>query len=114
MGVNHVVSIRLPQVSAAGSRWRRHVSHVLVAAAVMGLLTLGQAMAQEAETDASEAPAMPVPGKNGKVCQYEDVTGSRMKKRVCHTPEQWEARERAARDMVRELDRKSPGGPRLE
>ena len=113
MSVNHVASPRLPQTSARGARWR-HFGHALVATAAMGLLSIGQAMAQEADTEAAQAPATAVPGKNGKVCQYEDVTGSRMKKRVCHTPEQWAARERAARDMVRELDRKSPGGPRQE
>ncbi|MGJ4728239.1 hypothetical protein [Luteimonas sp. SDU101] len=114
MRVNHIGSIRYPRISGAGPRWRRHIGYALVAAVTMSLLSVGLAMAQEAGAEAAQAPAVPVPGKNGKICQHEDVTGSRMKKRVCHTPEQWEARERAARDMVRELDRKSPGGPRDE
>lgn len=114
MGVNHVASIHLPEPPVVGRRLRRHISRALVVAAALGLLFVGQAMAQEAETDAAPAPATPGPGKDGKVCQYEDVTGSRMKKRVCDTPERWAARERAAKDMVRELDRKSPGGPRQE
>lgn len=114
MGVDHVGSIRLHCASGTGA-WRRpHIGHALVVAAAMTLSSIGPAIAQEAETDASQAPALPAPGRNGKVCQYEDVTGSRMKKRVCHTPEQWEARERSAKEAVRELDRKSPEGPRLE
>ncbi|WP_149194827.1 hypothetical protein [Luteimonas suaedae] len=73
---------------------------------------MGQVFAQDA-ADLASVPAAEQTspsartGSNGKVCHYEVVTGSRMKKRVCHTPEQWEARERAARDLVREIDGKS-------
>lgn len=77
------------------------------------LLSIGQAGAQEAaqgavqeveESASTSSPLSDVQIRNGKVCQYEDVTGSRMRRRVCHTPEQWEARERAAKTIARELD----------
>ncbi|TYT25694.1 hypothetical protein FZO89_05170 [Luteimonas viscosa] len=86
----------------------RRTRCLLFAGAIIGLLSIGQAMAQEAVEPASTQASKPTkPGKNGKVCQLEDVTGSRMKKRVCYTPAQWEARESAAKAMVRELDGKS-------
>lgn len=86
-------------VRATASRAR----HLLFAIAAVGLLSLGPAAAQEpGETAAERTPAKP--GKSNKVCKHEAVTGSRMKKRVCYTPEQWEARERASKSMARELD----------
>jgi len=64
-------------------------------------------MAAQGEVVADAPPgAAPQPERNGKICEYEDVTGSRMKKRVCMTPEQYEARQRAAREAVREMDAK--------
>ncbi|MFT3754583.1 MAG: hypothetical protein QM769_01330 [Pseudoxanthomonas sp.] len=91
----------------------------LLAVAGIGLLFIGQAAAQQAPEPASAqaaAPATTEPGtqaakldKNGKVCKYEEVTGSRFKKRVCFTPEQWEAREATAKQFMRELDGKPVG-----
>ena len=83
----------------------------LAAAFLLLLLPMSQASAQEAEEVAhSEAAsvAAPVvqPEQAERVCSYEDVTGSRMRKRVCRTAEQWEARERAAKGLARELDAK--------
>lgn len=79
----------------------RIVRHLLLAMVAIGLLSIGQAVAEEGKEAVSE-PAKP--GKDGKVCEYQAVTGSRMKKRICHTPEQWEARQRAAKQVTRELD----------
>jgi len=107
-----VGSRRLPNAPAASEPRRRHIRHLLFAIAATGLLSIGQVAAQEADepvTAQAAAPAGVKPGKNGKVCEYEVVTGSRMKKRVCYTPEQWEARERAGRELTRELDGKSIG-----
>ena len=81
--------------------------------AALGLLTTGAVTAQDV-TDAAPAqmptaqPTRPPAksGKSRKVCEYEDVIGTRMKKRICLTPEQWEAREKAAKDFVREMDGK--------
>lgn len=103
----HLVgSVSPSKFSITRALWvRRDRRHLLVILAV-GLLSVGQAAAQEAGAPAS-TQATPAPGKSGKVCRYEDVTGSRMKKRICYTPEQWEARERAAKELVRELDGKS-------
>jgi len=99
-------SAELSMLSAARTRARRSC-HLMVALAVSGLLSTGQVVAQEAQEPASaEASGSPTKDRKGKICQYEEVTGSRMKKRVCHPPEQWEAREKAAKDMVRELDAK--------
>lgn len=95
--------------SRSTARWQSSVRRLLfVAVSVGGLMCIGQATAQEAAAAASgQTAATGVQGKSGKVCRSEDVTGSRMKKRVCYTPEQWEERERAARELVRELDGKS-------
>ncbi|TYT25695.1 hypothetical protein FZO89_05175 [Luteimonas viscosa] len=95
-------------VPAASVPQQRRIRCLLFAGAIIGLLSVGRAAAQEAaEPAAAQAPAPAKPGKNGKVCQQQDVTGSRMKKRVCYTPERWQAREAAAKEMVRELDGKS-------
>lgn len=104
---------------AAGSTWQSRTRQVLLLV-VLGLLPVGQATAQQApdampgeqESAAASAPASP--DRSGKVCRQEDVTGSRMKRRECRTAEQWEARERASTDMVRELDRKWAGGPKQD
>lgn len=92
---------------AASLLSRKQLSLAMLAA---GLLALGQAVASDpAATDASAAPATPKTGKSDKVCTYEVVTGSRLKKRVCLTPEQWAARERAAKELGRELDARPVG-----
>jgi hypothetical protein len=76
------------------------------------LLPNGQVAAQAAAGSTSAQPTLAVDRqvepseKNGKVCQYEIVTGSRMKKRICYTPEQWAARELAAKALKREMDDK--------
>jgi|GEM_PF-764201 len=95
-------------------RWYAFPARLLGWAA-LGLLSLGQAWAQDATAPAEGQPgnrqavsADPL-NKNGKVCKREDVTGSRMPKRVCYTPDQWEARERAAREAVREMDARQAG-----
>ncbi|MBV2208644.1 MAG: hypothetical protein KUL77_03650 [Thermomonas sp.] len=77
---------------------------ILLAAVITALLSLGtaHAMPQAAEQHEPSKPDK----QNGKVCQSEEVTGSRMKKRVCLTPEQWEARERAGKELKREMDSK--------
>ena len=110
MHVHFAGSAGLSAVPAARARTRRRGSHLLVAVATFGLLSIGQAVAQEAEEAVvAPAPASARPAGNGKVCEYEDVTGSRMRKRVCYTPEQWQSRERAAKDAVREMDGKAIG-----
>lgn len=90
---------------------------------VGSLLSIGQVGAQDAaqvavqDVEASSlAPSLPPDAqiRNGKVCQYEDVTGSRMRRQVCHTPERWEARERAAKTLARELDNRPVRGDRNE
>lgn len=103
-------SIRLFQGPSAAARWQRHGRQMLFAAAAVGMLSIGQAVAEEADEPApARASETVTPGKNGKVCKLEDVTGSRMRKRVCHTPENWEAREKAAKELVRELDARPVG-----
>ena len=105
--------------------WQGRNRHLLLVALMACCVLPAQASTQEAgggfsarvaseaissqETVKPTTVQTPAPdvGKNGKVCRSEDVTGSRMKKRVCYTPEQWEARERASKEMVRELDGKS-------
>ena len=72
----------------------------------------------------SDPAAAPVKGKakgsggatnkDGKVCRTESVTNTRLKtKTVCLTPDEWTAREEAAKDAFRETN-KSPMHPRLD
>lgn len=111
MHVDSDGSISLSRRSEFVASWQRCTRSLSGAVLIIGLFSAGQAMAQEAEQ--APAPAQAVApddlNRNGKVCRVEDVTGSRMRKRVCHTPEQWEARERAAYRAVRELDSRSIG-----
>lgn len=79
---------------------------------LVALLPVGLAAAQSAAEAAPAQATAPTaqqavkPSRGDKVCQYEDVTGSRMKKRVCYTAEQWEVRERTAKELKREMDSK--------
>ncbi len=106
-------SIRPFKVRAVRAPWQRCIRHLLFATAGIGLLSIGQVAAQDTADPASSAAEQTspsaTPGKNGKICEYELVTGSRMKKRVCYTPERWEARQRAGKELTRELDSKSIG-----
>mgnify|MGYP003575480450 FL=1 len=110
--LSHVPAVRVPRQS--------RIRYILLVTVISGLLSIGQAVAQELGESASGQIAVPAAGQTpsdrpgrpvaeGKVCQYEDVTGSRMRKRICFTPEQWDARERAAKELVRELDSKPIG-----
>lgn len=91
---------------------RLKIRCTLFAVLAAGLSVSGHsALAQETDDNVSEENSDSVAsGGDGKVCQYEDITGSRMRKRVCHTPERWEAREMAAKNLVRELDAKPVAG----
>ncbi len=83
---------------------------LVVATTLSGFGQVSAAVQNAAEQDdVTEAGSRPNVDKKGKICRTEEVTGSRMPKRVCHTPEQWEARERAGREAVRELDARSVG-----
>ncbi len=88
--------------------------HLLLMSLGFTALVIGPAVAQQApqqvlQMGSDEAATVAKPGANSKVCEYEKVTGSRMKKRVCYTPEQWEARQHAAKDAKREMDAKPMG-----
>lgn len=110
MRVDPVGPIALSAVAAAGAPWLRRMRGVLVVCVGIGALSVGQVMAQDSEEQAAVAEVAPAkPAKQAKVCRVEDVTGSRMRKRICRTPEQWEARERAAQQLTRELDARSVG-----
>lgn len=111
-------SIRPYGEGAARAPWQRRVRHLLLAIAGLGLLSIGQVAAQGAADAAATAAGQASPSvkadKAEKVCEYEVVTGSRMKKRVCYTPEQWEARQRAGKELTRELDDNRPVGANAE
>ncbi|MDH5822824.1 hypothetical protein QFW77_07425 [Luteimonas sp. RD2P54] len=111
MPVDSAYSIYLSPARSANKPGRGRHPHLLLAMVTVGLLAVGQSAAQEGSEpavapEAAQAPLPATPDRGGKVCHYEEVTGSRMRKRICYTPEQREARERAARDMVREMDSK--------
>lgn len=114
MHVDFDDSICLFKRLAACTLLRRSSGRPIFAALVAGALGIGPAMAQDApENDTAAEVRASTPAessRNGKICRFEDVTGSRMRKRICHTPEQWVARERAAQAAVRELDGKSVAG----
>ena len=113
MQAHSPASTRLSNVALTGSD-RHRVRQLVCAIAAVGLLCTGHVVAQEPEEAASEQAPTAKPGKNGKVCEYEAVTGSRMKKKICFTPEQWEARQRAAKQLTRELDNRSIIGERSD
>ena len=82
------------------------------------MVVTGSAMAQQVQQQATQQAPQLSSGagtstskqdSSSKVCEYEKVTGSRMKKRVCYTSEQWKARQQAAKDTAREIDRKPVG-----
>lgn len=101
-------------------------SPLLATALVVGVLSFGQVVAQEVrepvpaqttEPTQQAPPASPARASrdDGKVCHFEDVTGSRMRRRVCMTHEQFDARQHSAKQLVREMDAKPvseriPGG----
>ena len=110
-------SSRLPEFPARRARSRGHVYWLPLAVLITGVLSSAPVAAQEAQgaQKAEEAAVTPSAmatgsGRSARVCRYEDVTGSRMGKRVCRTSEQWEARERSAKAAVRELDNKPVAG----
>lgn len=92
----------------------RPISAFVGAAGVIACLALaGEAAAQDAEDTDVKTPepvASGIGSSGEKICRYEDVTGSRMRKRVCQTAEQWEARERASKSLARELDGRAVRG----
>jgi len=86
-----------------------------LAAGVIASLSIGSALAQEAaNAEAASTPEAAKPDRNAKVCEYELVTGSRMRKKICMTQERRDARADAGRELTRELERKElavDGGP---
>lgn len=72
------------------------------------LVVTQQAALNETSSAAEETHAVKQKnqGKGKKICREEEVTGSRFKKRTCFTQEQWDARERHAKEFMQEIDRK--------
>jgi hypothetical protein len=60
----------------------------------LGMMVAGTAMAQDA------APTPPKPAPEKKLCRAEDVTGSIIPKRICHTKSEWESIDQANRRGV--------------
>ena len=54
-------------------------------------LTAAPAIAKKDASDAANASADAKPAKEKKVCKLQEVTGSFMRKRICHTAEEWQA-----------------------
>lgn len=99
--------------AASAIRLRRRVSDFMLFALLMmaSTFTAQSVSAQEPAEDTSEESSTPIASQRGeKVCRYEDVTGSRMRKRVCFTQDRWDAREMAAKTLARELDAKPVAG----
>jgi hypothetical protein len=53
-----------------------------IAIAALAVIAPGQAQTSD--------PANPPPHKEKKICRSEDVTGSIMPRRTCHTAEEWQ------------------------
>ena len=83
----------------------------ILPALILSLLPMA-ATAQQASpaetptiTAAPEAAVVKNAGaKEKKECRSEEVTGSRFKKKICFTPEQWAERDRHTREFMQELD----------
>lgn len=102
MQVHSIDTEYMHKTVSAPASGLRQACRLAFAVVVFGLMSVGPAVAQEASETAT-------PNKSGKICKQEVVTGSRMKKKVCHTPEQWAAREQAGKDLTRDLDKKLTG-----
>jgi hypothetical protein len=74
-------------------------------------LVLQAAAAPEASAakpaDAVVADAPAAPSKSRQVCKTEALIGSRVPKRVCATPAEWEARRRDDREHLDAMQRAS-------
>lgn len=64
---------------------------------------------EEAQASDQEAAGAAKEDGREKVCRATEVTGSRFKKRVCHTREQWREIELATERQMREFDRQPVG-----
>ena len=94
--------------SARVSRFLRSpAGRAALVAGVVVSLSIGPALArQSAEAAVASPPEAAGQDRHAKVCEYELVTGSRMRKRVCMTQEQRDERMNAGREAARELERK--------
>lgn len=104
---NLVLPRRVIPRSVSVSLRRLRNASVLPAALAAYLCAAGPVVAQESEGSSGAAETTvpsDAPAGSEKICRYEEVTGSRMRKRVCQTAERWEARERTSKNLMRELD----------
>ena len=84
----------------------------LVSAAPLAAQDTAPAPEQKAEQPAEPAsPPQAAVKPQEKVCKYMPRTGSRFQKKVCRTPEQWEAMAEAAKSGLGELQRQPQGLP---
>ena len=113
----HMRSVKSPQpsrTSEAHTARQGRVLHLLLAAAALAALPVGNVVAQQADQPSAtpaHAPevdeaAQAKKNKKDMICEYETSVGTRMKKKVCYTRAQMEARKRAGQNLMREVDRK--------
>lgn len=77
-----------------------------VLTAAGGLLALAPAIGQEAAPVANTIPA----AAEKKVCRSEQVTGSMMPKRTCHTRADWAAIDQANATVVQNMRNRTVDG----
>ncbi|MBD9367252.1 hypothetical protein [Xanthomonas sp. XNM01] len=84
---------------------------LFLAIAPVSAQSSGQQPAPTVSDAAAVEPAAEAPKEDGneKVCKATEVTGSRFRKRVCHTREQWREIELATERQMREFDRQPVG-----
>jgi hypothetical protein len=104
--------------SASDRQQRRAERSQAETAAKAGSGTKSADLAKFPKADATAA-ANAAPAKQKMECRKQEVTGSRMGKNVCATPEQWAQADEAAAEAIRQMrseasskaGQATPGGP---
>ena len=88
-------------------------SVIALMAAALAAGSDGQSQTNQAEsTPAVSTPApRPADDPDKVVCRSEEVTGSRFKRRVCHTRSEWDQMTAKADDAMRQINERAFGGP---
>ena len=82
---------------------------IVFAAALMAAAPAAGEQAAQASTAPAAAPTKAAKaGKADMVCKKEAVVGSRMKTRVCLSQEEWDLREKSAKDDLEAAQRNRP------
>lgn len=76
--------------------------------AVFGLAACTTVSSSEDAPRNAQSAAAEV-NENGEICRFRDVTGSNFRRKVCGTPEEWAAIERASREATKRIQDNNRG-----